>query len=71
MSRNELKKGGGHDAGMPVPLTWDDKAGCISAHCGGTLLVWELGFAYFLSGDLEIHVQVFWRFLSGKRLNGT
>ena len=34
---------------MPVPLTWDDKAGCISAHRGGKRLVMDLGFSYFFS----------------------
>ena len=71
ISRNGLETEGGHDARMPVPLSWDDKAGCISAHCGGERLVWDLRFAYFLSGALKVNVQFFWCFVSGKKLIGT
>ena len=59
MSRNGLEKKGGYNAGMPVPLTWDDKAGCISAHCGGKRLILDMGFARFFSGILEITAQFF------------
>ena len=34
---------------MPVPLTWDDKAGCISAHRGGKRLVTDLCFSCIFS----------------------
>ena len=47
------------NAGMLVPLTWDDKAGCISARCGGKHLVLDLGLFHVSSLELSIQSHTF------------
>ena len=45
--------------GCRNPSFGDDKAGCISAHCGGKPLIADLNFSCSFLGAFEITAQVF------------